>query len=337
MMLSSCLALLFAALTTHMLILVLMPTLRARLLDHPNFRSSHLHPTPSGGGIAFVFVSSIASGFALILFSLTSNTGFPTAHIPYVALPLFCLPLALLGLIDDRNSLSPLFRFFVQLAVSLPVILSSPLALPWLFLPVALIVVTAVINFTNFMDGLDGLVASCMAISIATAAIYNNAPLSGWVIVGALIGFLLWNWCPAKVFMGDAGSTFLGLYFAGVVLQALSWVDAFGLFLVPIALFADAFFCVVRRIFAGQRVFSPHRLHLFQRLHQAGWSHAHVSTLYTVATLVMSTCFLFSGLTLLLLAASAVLLIGFVLDHNYAVSFALASHVSLDDSCTESP
>ena len=133
------------------------------------------------------------------------------------------------------------------------------------------IAVTAVINFTNFMDGLDGLVAGCMVVTIATLSITLGAPWPLWALVGSLLGFLLWNWSPAKVFMGDVGSTFLGAIFAGLVLQAPTWQQSFCFLLLSTPLLADAFFCVFRRLFAGQRVFEAHRLHLFQRLHQAGF------------------------------------------------------------------
>jgi len=110
--------------------------------------------------------------------------------------------------------------------------------------------------------------------------------------VGALLGFLLWNWSPAKVFMGDVGSTFLGAVFAGLVLQASSWPQALALLLVAMPLLADACLCVPRRLLAGQRVFQDHRLHLFQRLHQAGWPHARVSLTYIAATAVLAVALL---------------------------------------------
>ncbi len=91
------------------------------------------------------------------------------------------------------------------------------------------IAVTAVINFVNFTDGLDGLVAGCMAISLGAIAI--NGATGLWPLVGALAGFLIWNWAPAKVFMGDVGSTFLGAVFAGMVLQASSWPQALAMLL----------------------------------------------------------------------------------------------------------
>jgi UDP-N-acetylmuramyl pentapeptide phosphotransferase/UDP-N-acetylglucosamine-1-phosphate transferase len=238
---------------------------------------------------------------------------------------LLAAPLAVVGLLDDRHNLSAGLRYGVQLATALLAILVSPLPLAWLALPLVLIAVTAVINFTNFMDGLDGLVAGCMAVAIAALVIALAAPWPLWALVGALLGFLLWNWSPAKVFMGDVGSTFLGAVFAGLVLQAPSWSQALGMLLVATPLLGDACLCVPRRLLAGQRVFQAHRLHLFQRLHQAGWPHARVSLTYIVATAVLAVAMLVGCWPWVLGLAVVELLVGVWLDQRVAVPFAVAS------------
>ena len=184
---------------------------------------------------------------------------------------------------------------------------------------------TAVINFTNVMDGLDGLLAGCMAVSLAAAALRLASPWTIWALVGALLGFLIWNWSPAKVFMGDVGSTFLGAVFAGLVLQAPTWPEALGLLLVATPLLGDAFLCVPRRLLAGQQVLQAHRLHLFQRLHQAGWPHARVSSLYIGATAVLALALFWGGLPWLITLAAFELLLGIWLDQRVAVPFAIAS------------
>jgi len=241
-------------------------------------------------------------------------------------LPMLCLPLALVGFLDDRHNLPASLRYGVQLATALLLLLISPLSalgagwLPWLLL---LIAATAVINFSNFMDGLDGLVAGCMAVLFVVAAL-NGMPAL-WPLVGALLGFLLWNWSPAKVFMGDVGSTFLGAVFAGVVLQQASFSAALGLLLVATPLLADACLCVPRRLLAGQQVFQAHRLHLFQRLHQAGWSHSSVASFYIAATAVLALALLWGGLPWLITLAAFELLLGIWLDQRVAVPFAIAS------------
>ncbi len=308
-------AFLVGVFASYALLYVALPLFRRFLLDRPNARSSHRLPTPRGGGVSFVLVSSVSSVLGLLF------AGLPVA----AALPLVCLPLALVGLLDDRYSLPVNCRYGAQLVTALVLILLSPLQFPWLSLPLLLIAATAIFNFTNFMDGLDGLVAGCMIIAIAAATLQLSAPWSLWGLVGALLGFLLWNWSPAKVFMGDVGSTFLGAVFAGVVLQARSWHEALGLLLVATPLLADACTCVSRRLFAGQPVFQAHRLHLFQRLHQAGCSHARVSSLYTAATAVLGAALVLGGLPWVLGLVAVELLIGVWLDQRVAVPFDVAS------------
>ncbi|WP_255117097.1 MULTISPECIES: glycosyltransferase family 4 protein [unclassified Synechococcus] len=294
----------------------LIPQLRLRLLDQPNARSSHHKPTPRGGGMAFVLVAAVASGLQFLSTGLAQH-----AAVSVVALPLIALPLALIGVLDDRHNLPASWRYGVQLTTALAMILLCPLPRPWLAMPLLLIAITAVINFTNFMDGLDGLVAGCMAVAISATAIKLTALWPLWALVGALLGFLLWNWSPAKVFMGDVGSTFLGAVFAGVVLQAPTWPDALGMLLLATPLLADAGLCVPRRLLAGQPVFQAHRLHLYQRLHQAGWSHSQVSNLYVAATTALAVTLLWGGWPAVMVGAGVELLVGVWLDQCVAVPF----------------
>jgi len=256
---------------------------------------------------------------------------------PAAVLPLLAAPLAVVGLLDDRHNLPASWRYGVQLLTAVLMLGFSPLVQrlgfavttgSLLLLPVLallVIAVTAVINFTNFMDGLDGLVAGCMAVTIATLSIVLNAPWTLWALVGSLLGFLLWNWSPAKVFMGDVGSTFLGAVFAGLVLQAPSWPQALGLLLVATPLLGDACLCVLRRLLTGQSVLQAHRLHLFQRLHQAGWPHARVSLIYIAATVALALELMLGGLPWVICLAVLELLVGVWLDLHVAVPFAVAS------------
>ena len=322
---------LLAAVCSWLFLLVLIPQLRRRLLDQPNARSSHHQPTPRGGGLSFVVVSSISSGLALL-----SGQGF-------AALPLLAAPLAVIGLFDDRHNLPASWRYGVQLLTAAFLLGLSPLfqrlslavaSTSWLLPPaIALLViaVTAVINFTNFMDGLDGLVAGCMAVTIAALAIALAAPWPLLALVGSLLGFLLWNWSPAQVFMGDVGSTYLGAVFAGLVLQASSLLEALGYLLVATPLLGDACLCIPRRWLAGQRVFQAHRLHLFQRLHQAGWGHARVSLTYISATALLAVALLAGGWPWVFGLAAVELLVGVWLDQHVAVPFAVASHNRFHD------
>lgn len=125
--------------------------------------------------------------------------------------------------------------------------------------------------------------------------------------------------------MGDVGSTFLGAVFAGVVLQQASFTAALGLLLVATPLLADACICVLRRLLAGQRIFQAHRLHLFQRLHQAGWSHARVASSYIAATAVLAIALRVGCWLWVIGLAGAVLIIGLWLDQRVALAFEVAS------------
>ena len=201
-----------ATIVTWLILLALIPQLRRRLLDKPNSRSSHCQATPRGGGIVFVFLSLVASGIAIV-----SDNLLAAALVP---LPLLAAPLSVVSLLDDRHNLPASLRYCFHLFTAVLILCFSPLfqqlvlVLPvgsclfLLILAFLTVAVTAVVNFTNFMDGLDGLVAGCMVVAIATLSFVLDAPFPFWVLVGSLLGFLLWNWSPAKVFMGDVGSTF---------------------------------------------------------------------------------------------------------------------------------
>ena len=256
----------------------------------------------------------------------------------YSLLPLLTLPLALVGLIDDRLNLNPGFRFIVQFIVSLLFLWSSPLVPPLFhsssfyfshyFKPVVIlllvIAIIAIINFVNFMDGMDGLVSGCFLVLLFPLFVTQGYTDLFSVLGGSIFGFLLWNWSPAKIFLGDVGSTFLGALFAAFILYSPSWSQAFGLLLVGTPLLGDAFFCVLRRAASGHQIFAPHRLHLFQRLHQAGWDHSRVSILYITATVVLSAALVTGGLLWVFLISLLELFVGLWLDRRFALPFSVA-------------
>ena len=293
----------------------LIPFLTRNFLDKPNDRSSHFIETPSGGGGVFVLIGTLGVCFL-------GNS-----------IPLICLPLATIGFIDDWYQLPSNVRFGGQVFTAVLLLLISPLSktilnlysfpLTILIYLVLIFFATALINFTNFMDGMDGLIGGCMAIILSVAALTNHAILP---LVGALIGFVLLNWSPAKVFMGDVGSTFLGGVFVGLILDATTWQRGMGLLLVATPLLSDAFVCLCRRTIAKQPIFKAHRLHLYQRLHQAGWSHSHVSLLYVMATFLLAISYLLIDQWPLLIFLTVVLELsfGYWLDKNQAVSFDLS-------------
>jgi UDP-N-acetylmuramyl pentapeptide phosphotransferase/UDP-N-acetylglucosamine-1-phosphate transferase len=147
---------------------------------------------------------------------------------------------------------------------------------------------TAVINFYNFMDGLDGLVAGTTLIQLGFLAFYLNQPLL-WLIFAAILGFLYWNWSPAKIFMGDAGSTVLGATIACSLLNNHNdTLQAWSALAITLPLLGDAIYTLIRRLIKRENIFKAHRSHLYQRLQQIGWSHAQVSSTYIAITIIIA-------------------------------------------------
>jgi UDP-N-acetylmuramyl pentapeptide phosphotransferase/UDP-N-acetylglucosamine-1-phosphate transferase len=211
---------------------------------------------------------------------------------------LVLMPLWAVGAVDDARGLSVRLRYLVQLvSAGLAVFLFGPfpgfdallgqLGAPWLTPLLSVIAFTAVINFYNFMDGLDGLVGGCCAVQLAFFALYLNQ-LGWWLLVAALVAFLFWNWPPAKIFMGDSGSTVLG---GAVGLALLGTPDARTMWwagAVTAPLLGDAVLTLLRRLFKRENIFDAHRSHVYQRLNQSGWSHGRVASIYVALTMLIA-------------------------------------------------
>lgn len=261
---------------------------RRMFLDVPNDRSAHSTPTPRGGGIAFVGVFFVAA----TVYGLFAKTDL-RADCRWI--PIAVLPLVLVGVVDDLRGLAPLLRFIAQMLTACLIVILLGQPLPtfigqfgvWTtaLLTVAVTIpIAAVINFANFMDGLDGLVAGVSLIQVAFIGWFLDVP-PAWLLVACLAGFLIWNWPKAKIFMGDTGSTFLGA--APILLGILSNADpavVVAAWAVTAPLHVDALFTLVARLRRGARIFEGHREHLYQRLHQSGWSHRRVTLSYMAAT-----------------------------------------------------
>ncbi|MGB8328483.1 MAG: glycosyltransferase family 4 protein [Polyangiales bacterium] len=273
---------------------LLLRHLAERFMDRPNQRSSHISPTPRGGGISFVAAFLVVVLIADHLVPTEQGGGWgPSSRIVVVLLPLW-----IVGILDDFREISAGVRFLVQLAAAgLAVHWFGPLpgierifegfAFPWLPFLVGVVAVTALINFYNFMDGLDGIVGGTSAVQFAFFAWYLHQPL-WWILVAALLGFLLWNWPPAKVFMGDSGSTVLGGAVALALLQAPTSRTMWWAAAVTAPLVGDAAFTLLRRLARRENVLEPHKSHIYQRLHQSGWSHRRVTCTYMLLTVVIA-------------------------------------------------
>jgi UDP-N-acetylmuramyl pentapeptide phosphotransferase/UDP-N-acetylglucosamine-1-phosphate transferase len=259
--------------------------LRHEILDTPNARSSHDVPTPRGGGIGVM--SILLPVWVVIAFALTSEPGLTARWV----IPLAAIALASVSWIDDLRNLGTLPRLGVQViaviagALMLPGPVFQGLLPHWLDTAILVLGWIWFVNLFNFMDGIDGIsgveaigTGSGVAL-IGFLVIGTHIPLAwhGLVIAGAAAGFLVWNWHPARIFLGDIGSIPLG-YLLGwllLVLAASGYLQA--AIILPLYYLADATFTLLRRLLRGEKIWHAHREHFYQQAVRNGRSHAQVS------------------------------------------------------------
>lgn len=269
---------------------------KRQLLDHPNERSLHAVPTPRGGGLAIV-----------LLVIGTAIWSMKEADINHAIVYIVCgIVIAFLGWRDDVSSLSPTIRFVVQGLVaaisiyflgyfkSVAIPLFGELQLGAAGVVITFLWIVGLTNAYNFMDGIDGMaggvaLAGACAWMFLAANIRNNFVF--WIAFAAAagsLGFLFHNWQPAKIFMGDVASTFLGYTFAVLpLLSADEGGDALMLgTLIMWTFIMDAGVTFIRRAVKRENVFAAHRTHLYQRLVAGGYKHAAISLLYILLTLL---------------------------------------------------
>jgi UDP-N-acetylmuramyl pentapeptide phosphotransferase/UDP-N-acetylglucosamine-1-phosphate transferase len=274
----------------------LIPVLRRRgIVDRPNRRSSHSQPTPRGGGVAPVAAVLVAWA------------GLTAVHRAPPALGLVLLGAVLLmavSWIDDLRGLPPLPRLLAQAAaVALAMIALPPQARVfqgWLSGPVdraaAALLWIWWVNLFNFMDGIDGLAgseAAAIGLGLVLVSALADAAAPGLLaaaLAGATLAFLVWNWAPARVFLGDVGSIPLG-YLSGFLLLDLAvrrgWAAAL---ILPLYFLADATLTLARRLSRGEPVWQAHREHFYQRAVQRGLGHADVVRRVIAADVLLILC-----------------------------------------------
>ena len=263
------------------------------MMDIPNKRSSHSRPTPKGGGVGFFVV------FILISLGFYSFSDYHFIVSPLV----FGAPVViLLGWFDDRYSLPPFFRLFIHFLVALFIYIfvtqNFEIQLNISFLPegfwinsvFCVLFITWFINLYNFMDGVDGQAASTAIVGsllmAVIAGIHDSYRLS---VIYCLIsytvsGFLFYNWSPARIFMGNTGSYFLGFLFASLALISkvhanvsfYSHVIIFGFFIF------DTTFVLIWRTMKKRPLFKAHQTFIFHKLMKKGWSHGEISIFYVM-------------------------------------------------------
>ncbi len=275
---------------------------RRQLLDRPNERSLHKAPVPRLGGVAIVFGSWVPIAAAWALSSRRDSA--------LLAWLVASLLVAGLGLIDDLKPLRASVRFLVQIGASAAfcVVVGVPahiavtrafeLSLPY---PVALALYTVwlvgVLNIFNFMDGMDGLAGTqALTAGLAVAGALSSRPELAWigvVIAAASAGFLSYNAPPAKIFMGDAGSTYLGFTFASLLVLGSDASPPLPIAVAPLALapfLLDGTFTIFRRLSRGEKVWQAHRSHLYQRAVQTGLTHRQVLAPYAAWSALAAAC-----------------------------------------------
>jgi Fuc2NAc and GlcNAc transferase len=249
------------------------------LIDVPNERSSHALPTPRGGGVAIAISSLAAMG-------LLAALGIMPAHLLLAIAP-GGVAVAAVGLIDDIRPLSARVRLFVHfMAATWAVVCIGPVGFfqhfaphtpefRWLGDAISTVAIVWFLNMYNFMDGIDGIAASqavFMCAGVALLALFSAGiayTAAAAIVVGAAsCGFLLWNWPPAKIFMGDVGSGYLGFVFAvlGLASGAHSVFGPWSCLILAGVFAIDATFTVVWRFLSGKQVTEAHRTHAFQLL-----------------------------------------------------------------------
>ncbi len=267
--------------------------LHREVLDHPSERSSHSAPTPRGGGLGLLV--AMVAAFAVARFA------WPPTHrgTPSTALLLALggvLLTAVVGWLDDHGGLPVRERLRAHIAAGALLI---PLALaahvgeaPWLLVLLGLwwtFFTVSAINVVNFIDGIDGMIGAQAFVLGAHLLLISEpggvAAAGSAALVGASIGFLLWNWSPARIFLGDVGSGALGALFVtgGLVVATEGAVSPVQALLPLYPIFLDATVTLVRRARRGERLSVAHRQHLYQRLANDGWGHARVSVLFATA------------------------------------------------------
>lgn len=257
------------------------------ILDHPNARSAHLHPTPRGGGVGVV-LAFLAGMLALYQAADMARI----AERQFLGVIGAATAIAGVGLVDDARDLSARLRFAAQCAAALVALGSglvlTRLALPWVGVvdlglagpALTLFWMLGCTNAVNFMDGSDGLVGGTILIAAAALAMIAASQEAWFLYAAALFlaagfaGFLPFNLHPARIFLGDVGSQFAGFVLA-VLAVAASRLDAaqVSFLIVPLLLFGllfDAGFTLLRRALMGERLGEAHRSHLYQMARRAG-------------------------------------------------------------------
>ncbi len=260
------------------------PGARLSVLDYPNERSLHTRPRPRTGGLAIL---------AVIYGALTAVALTWPPTLMLAALAAGGLAVATISFLDDRMGVSPAARMLVHVGAALLLVVSgfalTGVNLPGLRLgwsgvigaPLAVLFVVWMVNLYNFMDGMDGLAGGMAAIGFISLALFGmnagNVPFAviSLSIAAAAAGFLVCNFPPARIFMGDVGSSLLGFLAAALALwgERDGVVPLWATLLIFSPFIVDASVTLLHRARRGEKIWRAHNRHYYQRLAQLGWGH----------------------------------------------------------------
>jgi len=297
---------------------VIRLTRAMKVLDSPGVRRVHKSPVPRLGGLA---IATAMLGMTLCVLLLDNAIGdaFRSRQTQLIALVAAGLFMLAVGLIDDVRGLRARTKLLAQLAAAAAVCSFGiridsiavgglfTLHFGWLAWPITIFWIMGVINAVNLIDGLDGLAAGISAIAcgvVAIFAVYSGQPLMAVLMLamlGSLTGFLFYNFNPARVFMGDGGTHFLGFVLgAGSVMSASKSSTLVGLALPAIALglpIFDTLFAILRRFLERRSIFAADRNHIHHRLLEMGLHQRHAVVIMYGATLIAAALGLFMLIT----------------------------------------
>ncbi len=263
-------------------------------MDVPNLRSAHIIATPKSGGISIVATFLIG---VVTIFLIADKVIVRQAY--FYGFVLSSLLIASISLYDDLTNKPFAVKLTTQFVAVIVVLwsglvidqISVPLLgnvwLGWISYPISFLWILGLTNAFNFMDGIDGLAAGVAVIASVFFCVitFNEGStfvyITTYTIFSGALGFLCYNWAPARIFMGDVGSAFLGFAFAVLAIIAARYDSSHTPFLImPLLLFNfiyDTFFTFIRRLLRGERVVDAHRTHLYQLCNRLGYSHREVS------------------------------------------------------------
>jgi UDP-GlcNAc:undecaprenyl-phosphate/decaprenyl-phosphate GlcNAc-1-phosphate transferase len=277
-------------------------------IDLPSDRKIHAHPTPRLGGIA-VFIGFLAPLASFYLWQNRVTAIFRNYEKPVFALVLAGISMLVLGIYDDCRGADARKKFAVQIPAALFLyyfgfrvdILSNPFGQPihlgWLGLPFSVLWILMITNAINLLDGIDGLVPGVTAVIALSLGIinviYGNTIIAilTFSLAGACAGFLPHNFAPARIFLGDSGSLFVGMTLSGISMYSLFKGTTATLIAVPLVLFGlplfDTASVMIGRIATGRPVFQADKSHIHHRLLQLGLSQRQAALFLYAVTILL--------------------------------------------------